>query len=97
VSASSGGSSCDLLGDCQTCLGCSLGAECASQANACQNEPDCAAYFDCASTCANANCWAACSASHPLGEQLYAAAVTCALCQACPNDCAAESGGQCGP
>ena len=86
---------CDGTGDCGTCSGCAqgVGGPCQSAADACLQDADCVALANCATPCGDQTCIDQCTAQHPNGASLYAAAVTCIICNACPTDCDAASSG----
>lgn len=97
VTSTGSGGTCDAHGDCGTCANCSLSAECTTQANACLNDVSCTDFLDCLGLCQDDVCANACASQFPTGANLYMAMTACALCTACPSDCALEGQGFCTP
>jgi hypothetical protein len=95
TSGSGGGSSCDMHGDCGTCLDCATTSTCANEIDACFADTECNAFVTCLNGCADDVCADACAQAHPAGTTLYMIATECAFCTACPADCAAEGQGLC--
>lgn len=77
---------------CDNCTSCSLGSFCAFQWNAFQSSADAQEFIDCAENCNGPMCLDQCQSQHPMGAQIYFQLVECAYCQACPNNCGADSG-----
>lgn len=95
VSSTSSGMGCDGHGDCAGCMNCSVGNECATEANNCLADQDCADFLDCIQPCMDQTCMDACAQQHPSGFNLYMILTECAMCDACPVDCAVEGMGLC--
>ncbi len=83
---------------CDDCMNGSVtGGVCTSAYDACANDADCTAFMQCTQGCTTDACYAGCYQSHPAGEKLYAAIITCACDTACPQVCATQCAtAQCG-
>ena len=95
ASTGSGGSSCDLQGDCMACSNCATQNDCAPDVNACFNDTACSALVDCFNACTDDPCMNTCADQHQGGMNLYMAVSECAFCTACPSDCVNEGQGLC--
>jgi len=88
---------CDNRGSCDACANCAITVDCSAQWDGCMANTDCSAFMDCLSGCADDTCANDCATTYPAGMDLYMQMVTCAMCQACPNDCQSEGQGLCSP
>jgi hypothetical protein len=86
---------CDGTGNCESCSACAQtnGGPCVAAVEACFSDVECSAFNDCIIPCGDQACVDACSATYPNGAALYAAAVACIYCDACPSDCDGASAG----
>lgn len=84
---------CDELGDCGACAGCSAFKGCNPEAVACTEEPQCGLYRQCLEVCGlyDVWCYKFCEVVYPLGYAASWKAYDCALCSACPSSCAAQA------
>ena len=90
VSTATGPNACDHTGDCPSCFGCSSNeGSCAALWATCLQTPGCAAIVDCIGTCNGDpfQCFQACSASSPGGQEMLEKAIVCTFCNECMNDC----------
>ncbi|KYF52093.1 hypothetical protein BE08_25515 [Sorangium cellulosum] len=83
---------CDGSGVCgeggDGCISCALDGNCADELRACTDSASCINYVSCFRTCGSAAACAACREADPDGAALYEAALSCAICDECPIDCA---------
>ncbi|KYF71772.1 MXAN_6577-like cysteine-rich protein [Sorangium cellulosum] len=82
---------CDNSGVCgdsvEGCVACAFEGNCADELRRCTDSGACLEYVSCIRTCAGAEC-DACRAAAPESAAIFDAALTCALCNECRNDCA---------
>jgi hypothetical protein len=76
---------------CSDCVGCALGASCADEYAAYQADPNAGAFDACISECVEARCFDECIAAYPSAYDAYVAALSCAICVECPNNCDAAN------
>lgn len=81
--------------ECNDCVQCALDGSCASALAACENQQACSDLVECLGTCSDDSCVSACANTHQAGVNTYVAMLNCATCDACPNNCDAET--NCGP
>jgi hypothetical protein len=73
---------------CIDCVNDSVGNVCSNQAEACSNNPECAANLDCQQSCGwNQPCKQKCAEAHPTGAAAFTALMECTICQACGSQC----------
>jgi MYXO-CTERM domain-containing protein len=89
LDGSAGTLSCDECSNATTLLG----GKCAAQADACQKEPDCGAFLDCAEKCGanDSACFSACQTKHQKGATVYFAIPDCICDTGCATECASEA------
>ncbi len=95
-----GAVSCDSLASCDTyesgCGGCAVRSMCAEAYDKCDNT--CVQFEQCLDSCAdNVACQKSCYDDNPSGADRYNALISCIVCQACPNSCAAFKSTVCSP
>jgi hypothetical protein len=76
-------------------MNCSTSSTCAAPANNCLSNQDCVDFLDCIQLCMDESCTNTCVSTHPTGSNLYFLLMDCAMCTACPVDCALEGQGFC--
>ncbi len=94
VSSSSGPFGCDSgqPGDpdsfqCQSCIECSIGSECAAAYSGCVNDQRCIDFIDCLDFCQDDGCAEQCITQHEAGYDLYVGAIVCLYCESCSVNC----------
>jgi len=77
-----------MSGDCQICAECAQMGACMDEIQNCFTDSECQAFADCFAMCQGTpGCFPNCAMMHPMGVELYIAAVQCMLCDECPVDC----------
>lgn len=94
ASSSSGPFGCDTgqPGDpdsfqCQSCIECSIGSECAAAYSGCVNDQRCIDFIDCIELCQDDGCANQCIDDNQEGYDLYVGAVVCLYCESCSVNC----------
>jgi len=77
--------------NCSNCVDCAQNGQCADSINQCFSDMDCSAFVDCLNNCQSDDCSQACEMQFPGGVQLYRDILNCLVCDACPNNCDANS------
>ncbi|WP_437736624.1 MXAN_6577-like cysteine-rich protein [Sorangium sp. So ce1335] len=83
---------CDGRGVCgdstEGCVACAFEGNCADELRACTDSEACLEYVSCIRTCRPGAECDACRTGDPESAAIFDAALTCALCNECPLDCA---------
>ncbi|NUO47732.1 MAG: hypothetical protein HOV80_02625 [Polyangiaceae bacterium] len=87
ATTTTGPTGCDAEATCNDCQACSFGADCATQYDACGNNPECFALNDCLNLCQDQACIDQCVTDHAAGVDDLLGLIDCIYCDACYVTC----------